>query len=102
MRSSLTVNGQRRVDRCNNVGGRASVCHDLVLWITNFCLSIEALLAYMDNTICSNCETSFGFLMGGTKQEFGPTLVITGFVVDPSAVFISLDSDRQAALLTSA
>jgi hypothetical protein len=55
MRQVVTVDGRRHVDRCNNFGGRASAMiwcafMSLVLWIANFVVLIEAILAYMDDT----------------------------------------------------
>jgi hypothetical protein len=130
IRQVVTVDGLRRVDRCNNFGGRASAmiwCSfmSLVLWIANFRLSIFPLLAYMDDTFgfddsselapYSPYDCSFppsqvrllqfwdeiGLPHEASKQEFGHHLVITGFLVDPSSMTISLDGERRAALLSA-
>lgn len=54
IRQIITVNGERRVDRCNSFGNRAAgylfcVFMSLVLWIAEHEWGIEALLAYVDD-----------------------------------------------------
>ena len=90
----------------------------LVLWIVNFQLSIYPLLAYMDDTFGFDDSSDLAFygpynrsfpslqvrilqfwdeiglLHEVTKQEFGHSLVITGFLMDPTSMTISLDADR--------
>jgi hypothetical protein len=97
----------------------------LVLWIAIFRLSIEALLAYMDdnyghddssalvlyepyNTLFPRKQVLLlklwdfiGLPHERDKQEFGHSLVITGFLVDLAALTITLDSDRKAALVSA-
>jgi hypothetical protein len=130
MRQVVTVNGERRVDRCNNFGGRASAmiwCSfmSLVLWISIFRLSIAALLAYMDDNYGHDDAQNLvlyepynmllppkqarllqlwdfiGLPHERDKQEFGSCLVITGFFVDLDALTISLDSDRKRELVSA-
>ena len=90
----------------------------LVLWIVNFRLSIYPLLAYMDDTFRFDDSTDLAFygpydhsfpssqvrilefwdeiglLHEVTKQEFGHSLVITSFLIDPASMTILLDADR--------
>jgi hypothetical protein len=127
MRQVVTVNGERRVDRCNNFGGRASAMiwcafMSLVLWIAIFRLSIEALLAYMDDNFGHDDSSALvlyepyntlfppkqvlllrlwdfiGLPHERDKQEFGHALVITGFLVDLAALTITLDSGQAGCV----
>ena len=62
MRQVVTVNGRCHVDCCNNFGGRTSAMiwcafMSLVLWIANFIVMIEAVLAYMDDMFSHDDNT---------------------------------------------
>jgi hypothetical protein len=130
MQQVVTVNGRRHVDCCNNFGGHASAMiwcafMSLVLWIANFVVMIEAVLAYMDDMFSHDDNTvlvlyrPYNMLLPSKqvqllqlwddislphdreKQEYRQTLVITGFVVDPDAMTISLSSDRLLELVST-
>ena len=122
------VNGVRRIDRCNNFGNRAAgkiwcTFMSLVLWIAIHIKLILALLAYVDDTFSHDtCPhlvyyapydayypakqvqllllwDEIGLPHEKPKQEFGPTLTIIGFHVDPTTMTISLaDSAREALI----
>jgi hypothetical protein len=122
------VDGVQRTDRCNNFGGRASAMTwcafmSLVPWIANFTCAIEPMLVYMDDNFSFDVvdelvlyplyATFFpskqvrllalwddiGLPHEKDKQEFGRTLVIMGFLVDPQAMTISLNVDKQRNLV---
>jgi hypothetical protein len=130
MRQVITTNGERRVDRCNNFGGRASAMlwcafMSLVLWIAITRFAIAALLAYMDDNYGHDDSPDLvryepygadfprkqalllrlwdfiGLPHERDKQEFGRALVITGFLVDPHAFTISLAADRRLELVAA-
>ncbi|KAI0039985.1 hypothetical protein FA95DRAFT_1684034, partial [Auriscalpium vulgare] len=130
LRQIVTVKGVRRVDRCNNFGGRASAklwCAfmSLVLWIGINVMLIEALLAYIDDSYAFDLSTHLAYyepyddwypesqvrflqlwdFIGlpheKAKQEFGRTLVIIGFHVDPIRMTVSLSSESRAELVAA-
>lgn len=120
MRQVITVNGQRRIDRCNNFGNRAAgylfcVFMSLVLWIAEHEWGIEGLLAYVDDVFGAEddpelvyyppYDTSFprrqtqllllwdwlGVPHGRPKQLFGSPLKIIGFHINLNDLSISIE-----------
>lgn len=97
----------------------------VVLWIANFVALIEAVLAYMDDTFSHydnpdlvlylpynmlfpykqvrllELWDDIGLPHDREKHEFGRTLVITGFLVDPHAMSIWLDADYLHDLVSA-
>ncbi|KAI0037986.1 DNA/RNA polymerase, partial [Auriscalpium vulgare] len=130
LRQIVTVNGVRRVDRCNNFGGRASAklwCAfmSLVLWIGVNVMLIEALLAYIDDSYSFDLSAHLmyyapyddwypasqvrflqlwdwiGLPHEKAKQEFGRALVIIGLHVDPIRMTVSLPVESLAELVAA-
>lgn len=123
-RQVITVNGERRVDRCNNFGNRAAgylfcVIMGLILWIAEHEWGIEGLLAYVDDVFGVEDEDEMEFyapygkylprkqarLLGlwdwigvpheHRKQLFGRALKIIGFTVSLDDLSISIDENAR-------
>lgn len=120
----VTVNGIRRVDRCNNFGNRGAgylfcVFMSLVLWVAVNVWDLDGLLAYVDDNfghdeteelvLYAPYNTSYpskqvrllqlwdwlGVPHEKKKQVFGRAVKIIGFVVDIDRLSISLDRQSR-------
>ncbi|VDC02998.1 unnamed protein product [Peniophora sp. CBMAI 1063] len=119
----VTIDGRRRVDRCNNFGGRESgvifgAFMGLVLWIARE-RGIEALNAFVDDNFSFDASgelewyapykayfppkqvallrlwDELGIPHEFPKQEHGSALPITGILVDAEAMTLSLDAEAR-------
>ncbi|TFY82031.1 hypothetical protein EWM64_g1982 [Hericium alpestre] len=126
----ITVDGIRRIDRCNNFGGRASgmlwcAFMSLVLWIAVHEKGIDGLLAYIDD--CFSDDPSEHLIYYARyddflppkqvallllwdeillphdkpKQVFGSVCTIIGLDVDLPRMLISLSEERRITLVTA-
>jgi hypothetical protein len=125
-----TIDGHRHVNRCNHFGNRAAgrvwgTFMSLVLWIAAVRRSIEDLLAYVDDVFSWEFAdrlirySPYNKLMPAKqvrllkfwdelgipheerKQEFGTTLTIIGFDVDPNALTITMPFQARTDLVTA-
>ena len=124
----VTVDGERHVDHCTTFGGRGS-CRSftsfmgLVVWIAIFVKSIRDLLSYMDDSFSYDVEGNvawygpyqcyypskqtkllelwdeIGLPHEKPKQEYGRQLRITGFMVDPNEMRVTMDDEDKTKLL---
>src|SRR6202522_553086 len=123
-----TIDGVRHVDRCTSFGGRGSCrCYTafmgLVLWIAIFVKSLADLFGYIDDNFLFDVDGNvewyepygsyypakqtqllllwdeIGLPHEKLKQEYGRTLRIIGFMVDPNSMRVSMDNDDQASLV---
>ncbi|TFY77496.1 hypothetical protein EWM64_g6517 [Hericium alpestre] len=123
----ITVDGVRRIDRCNNFGGRASgklwcAFMSLVLWIAINEKGIDGLLAYIDDCFSDDPSEHLVFYEpyedflppkqvallllwdeihlphDRPKQMFGSTCTIIGLDVDLRHMCITLSDERRTAL----
>jgi hypothetical protein len=124
----VTVDGIRHVDRCTSFGGRGS-CRSytsfmgLVLWIAIFIKSITDLLGYIDDNFSFDVEGNVTWYQPydcylpskqakllslwdeinlpheRSKQEYGPTLRVIGFLVDPNLMRVSMDDEDRVKLI---
>ncbi|TFY77497.1 hypothetical protein EWM64_g6514 [Hericium alpestre] len=123
----ITVDGVRRIDRCNNFGGRASgklwcAFMSLVLWIAINEKGIDGLLAYIDDCFSDDPSEHLVFYEpyedflppkqvallllwdeihlphDRPKQMFGSTCTIIGLDVDLRHMRITLSDERRTAL----
>ncbi|THH14558.1 hypothetical protein EW146_g5779 [Bondarzewia mesenterica] len=110
----VTVDGERRVDRCNNFGDRVSgfiwcSFFGLVLWIAiNICKILE-LLAYVDDMFGHDAESRLVhykpydafYPAKQKKQEFGHSLMIIGFHINAQVMTIALEDSVQVKLVAA-
>jgi hypothetical protein len=123
-----TIDGVRHVDRNTTFGGRGSCRHytsfmGLVLWIAIFVKSIDDLFGYIDDNFSFDEEgkviwyepyqcyypskqskllllwDEIGLPHEKAKQEYGRTLRIIGFVVDPNCMRVSMDDEDRSKLI---
>lgn len=123
-RQIITVNYERRVDRCNNFGNRAAgylfcVIMGLILWIAEHEWGIEGLLAYVDDVFGVDDEEELvlyepygelyprkqarllclwdwiGVPHEKRKQLHGRSLKIIGFTVSLDHLSISIDVESR-------
>lgn len=116
----VTVNGVRRVDRCNNFGNRGAgylfcVFMSLVLWVAVNVWDLDGLLAYVDDNFGHDESEELvryepydawypskqarllqlwdwlGIPHEKKKQVFGRAIKIIGFIVDIDRLSISLE-----------
>jgi hypothetical protein len=119
---------ERRVDRCNNFGGRASQkiwasFISLVLWIAVFKRNIRALKCYVDDHYSFAIQGDITFYHpyakfmptdqvkllclwdkinlphDEAKQVSGPIIPCIGFDIDPNAMTVVMSPDRRQALI---
>jgi hypothetical protein len=117
----VSVNGEKRIDRCNNFGGLASLkiwisCISLVLWIVTFEYLVEFLKCFVDDHFSfalegvqqtsADAASQASFLMGRTrdpheerKQISGPVLTIIGFEVDVNQMTVTMNDDKKTTLI---
>ncbi|KIL56347.1 hypothetical protein M378DRAFT_64217, partial [Amanita muscaria Koide BX008] len=124
----ITVEGLRHVDRCNNFGNRAAQrlwisFMALVTWIAIFVKQLDHLKLYTDDCYSVERATSFvtyepygidlpakqvhllklwdelGVPHEASKQVWGETLVIIGFLVDPNAMTVTMPPAKLQDLL---
>ena len=129
MKQIHTIEGERHVDRCNNFGGKGgygiwSTFMSLVVWIGWNILLIRFFVYVDDNFGFERAEAlmfharlgcrlpsqqarlldlwdDIGLPYEDRKQEFGPTLRIIGFVMDPNAMTVTIPDDARAKFLSS-
>ncbi|KIJ32474.1 hypothetical protein M422DRAFT_184433, partial [Sphaerobolus stellatus SS14] len=130
IRQIVTVDGQRHVDRClvfGNHGAPNIWCSlmALVVWIAIFIKHIEDLLHYMDNAFCYDMDPALEFYApynshypkkqvallrlwdelglphSTKKQEFGSTLTIIGFHVDPLCMSLTIPLSARDELVAA-
>jgi hypothetical protein len=129
MKQIHTIEGERHVDRCNNFGGKGgygiwSTFMSLVVWIGWNILLICFFVYVDDNFGFDHAEAltfharlgrrlpsqqvrlldlwdDIGLPYEDRKQEFGPTLRIICFIVDPNAMTIIIPDDARSKLLSS-
>jgi hypothetical protein len=119
---------ERRVDRCNNFGGRASqkiwasFC-SLVLWIAVFKRNLTSLKCYVDDNYSFAKEGDLSYYApykkfmpsdqvkllllwdeinlphDEEKQVSGPIITCIGFDIDPNAMTVVMSPDRRQALV---
>jgi hypothetical protein len=124
----VTIDGVKHVDRCTTFGGRGS-CRGytafmgLVLWIAIFVKFLTDLFGYIDDAFSYDLEGNvlwyepygcyfpakqtkllelwdeIGLPHEKGKQEYGLTLRIIGFIVDPNRMRVSMDDDDRLALI---
>jgi hypothetical protein len=128
LKQIVTIDGERHVDHCTTFGGRGSskcwtAFFGLVIWICIFVKFIQDLFAYMDDTYSFEEEgkvlwyepyecyypakqtkllllwDEIGLPHEKSKQEYGRTLRIIGFMVDPNAKRISMDDEDRIKLI---
>ncbi len=124
-----TIEGQRHVDRCASFGNRASQrlwvgFMALVTWIGMFVQNLEHLKLYTDDCFSFELASSteyyapyhkrlpkkqaqllklwdkLGIPHEERKQDFGETLEIIGFIVNPNAMTIKLPKEKFDKLLS--
>jgi hypothetical protein len=124
----VTFDGERHVDRCTSFGGRGSARSftsfmGLVIWIAVFIKCLTDLFAYMDDSFSFDEEGNviwyepyqcyypakqakllalwdeIGLPHEKGKQEYGRQLRITGFLVDPNEMRVSMDEEDKSKLL---
>jgi hypothetical protein len=123
-----TIDGIRHVDRCTTFGGRGS-CRDytafmgLVIWVAIFMKLLEDLFGYIDDNFSFEEDgkvlwyepyrcyypakqtkllllwDEIGLPHEKPKQEYGRTLRIIGFTVDPNEMRVSMDDEDRARLV---
>ena len=125
----VTVEGQRHVDRCASFGNRASQrlwvgFMALVTWIGMFVRDLAHLKLYTDDCFSFELASSteyyapyqkklpkkqaqllklwdeLGIPHEERKQDFGETLEILGFIVNPNAMTIKLPKEKFDKLLS--
>jgi hypothetical protein len=129
MKQVHTIEGERYVDRCNNFGGKGgygiwSTFMSLIAWIGWNILLIQFFIYVDDNFGFDRAEAlmfharlgrrlpsqqarlldlwdDIGLPYEDRKQEFGPTLRIIGFVVDPNAMTVTIPDDARTKFLSS-
>jgi hypothetical protein len=129
MKQVHTIEGERHVDRCNNFGGKGgygiwSAFMSLVVWIAWNLLHIHFFVYVDDNFGFERAEAlsfhahlsrrlpsqqarlldlwdDIGLPYEDRKQEFGPTLRIIGFIVDPNAMTVTIPNDARSKLLSA-
>lgn len=124
----VTIDEVQHVDRNTSFRGRGS-CRDftafmnLVLWIAIFIKFLTDLFGYIDNGFSFDEEGNvlwyepyrcyypsiqtkllqlwdeIGLSHEKSKQEYAPTLLVIGFLVDPNLMRISMDEEDQTRLL---
>ncbi|KIL63008.1 hypothetical protein M378DRAFT_80362 [Amanita muscaria Koide BX008] len=126
----ITVEGQRYIDRCNNFGNRGAqklwvAVMALVIWIAIFVRKLDHIKLYTDDAysfeLASEVELyrpynvvmprkqalllslwdEIGIPHDQTKQLWGETLTIIGFVVDPNAMTVTMPPDKLRDLLAA-
>jgi hypothetical protein len=124
----ITFDGQRRVDRTACFGNRGSqilfmAFMGLVIWIAIYVRGIAHLKDYVDDAFSFELRSNrlyyqpyhrffpakqarllrlwdeLGIPHDKEKQEFGPTLRVIGFVVDPNAMTVTMDADQRKELV---
>ena len=123
-----TIDGIRHVDRCTSFGGRGS-CRSytafmgLVLWIAIFIKSIADLFGYIDDNFSFDINGNvlwyqpyecyypakqtrllllwdeIGLPHEKPKQEYGRSLRIIGFMVDPNCMRVTMDNEDRNNLI---
>jgi hypothetical protein len=130
IRQVMTFDGSRHVNCCNHLGNGAGGCvfssfACLVTWIAIFVLLLVDLFMYIDDNFSWEFadELSWyepyrkhmpmkqvkllvlwdelGIPHAEHKQEWGSTLLIIGFTVDPNAITIAMDPDRHMEPITA-
>jgi hypothetical protein len=129
MKQIHTIDSGRHVDRCNNFGGKGgygiwSAFMSLVVWIGWNILCIRFFVYVDDNFGFERAEAlmfharlgrrlpsqqarlldlwdDIGLPYEDRKQEFGSTLRVIGFVVDPNAMTVTIPDDAHAKILSS-
>jgi hypothetical protein len=129
MKQIHTIDGERYVDRCNNFGGRGgygiwSTFMSLVVWIGWNILLIQFFVYVDDNFGFERAEAlmfharlnrrlpsqqarlldlwdDIGLPYEDRKQEYGLTLRVIGFIVDPNAMTVTIPDDARTKFLTS-
>jgi hypothetical protein len=124
----VTIDGDRHVDHCTTFGGRGSAraftsFMGLVIWIAIFIKALLDLFAYMDDSFSFDVDGNvlwydpyqcyypakqtkllylwdeIGLPHEKVKQEYGRQLRITGFMVDPNEMWITMDDEDKKKLL---
>jgi hypothetical protein len=123
-----TIDGVRHVDRCTSFGGRGS-CRSytmfmgLVLWICIFVKMLEDLFGYINDNYSFDVYGNvlwyepyhcyypakqtkllllwdkIKLLHEKPKQEYGRTLRIIGFEVDPNLMHVTMDDEDRERLI---
>jgi hypothetical protein len=126
-----TIDGVRHVDRCTSFGGRGS-CRSytafmgLVLWIAIYVKYLSDLFGYIDDNFSFDIDGNvlwydpyrcyyptkqtnllllwdeIGLPHEKPKQEYGPTLRIIGFLVDPNRMRVTMDDEDRNNLVRRA
>lgn len=124
----ISAFNKRRVDRCNNFGGRASQkiwasFISLVLWIAVFRRNLRTLKCYVDDNYSFAKQGDITFYppykkymptdqvkllllwdeinlpRDEAKQVSGPILTCIGFDIDPNTMTVVMSPDRRQALI---
>ncbi|KIJ32237.1 hypothetical protein M422DRAFT_184884, partial [Sphaerobolus stellatus SS14] len=115
IRQIVTVDGQRHVDRCLVFGNRGApniwcAFMALVVWIVIHIKQIEDLLHYMDDAFSYEMDPQVALLRlwdelglphSIKKQEFGPSLVIIGFHIDPACMSMTISHTAREELVSA-
>lgn len=128
MKQIHTINGERHVDRCNNFGGKGgygiwSAFMSLVVWIGWYIMMIRFFVYVDDNFGFERAEAhtfharlnrrlplqqarlldlwdDIGLPYEDRKQEWGPTLRVIGFDIDPNAMTVTIPDDARERFLS--
>jgi hypothetical protein len=129
MKQIHMIEGERYVDRCNNFGGKGgygiwSTFMSLIVWIGWNILLIQFFVYVDDNFGFKHAEAlmfharlnhrlpsqqarlldlwdDIGLPYEDRKQEYGLTLHVIGFVVDPNAMTVTIPDDARSKFLSS-
>jgi hypothetical protein len=128
LKQIVTIGEDRHVDRCTSFGGRGSAkgytsFMGLVIWIAIFIKRLLDLFSYMDDSFSFDADGNvqwyepykcyypkkqaqlltlwdeIGLPHEKSKQEYGQELRITGFMVDPNEMRVSMDDEDRTKLV---
>jgi hypothetical protein len=128
LKQIVTVDGERHVDRCTSFGNRGSSRSytsfmGLVIWIAIFIKRLSDMFSYMDDSFSFDVDGNvlwyepyrcyypakqvkllklwdeIGLPHEKAKQEYGRQLRITGFLVDPNEMRVTMDDEDRSKLI---
>ena len=128
LKQIITVDGEHHVDRCTSFGNRGSSRSytsfmGLVIWIAIFIKHLSDMFSYMDDSFSFDVDGNvlwyepyccyyptkqvkllklwdeIGLPHEKAKQEYGRQLRITGFLVDPNEMRVTMDDEDHSKLI---